>query len=112
MSGSLGALAGAVATLSGTGSMNNDITALAFLSADIYVNQSDASVQQIVDGVWNALATNYNTSGTMGEAAQTGGGGGGATAAQIWSYSSRTLTESAGLSTEEHDKLFSLENST
>ena len=49
MSGSLGALAGAVATLSGSGSMNNDITALAFLSADIYVNQSEASVQQIVD---------------------------------------------------------------
>lgn len=114
MSGSLGALAGAVATLSGSGSMNNDITALAFLSADIYVNQSQASVQQIVDWVWNALASQYNTSGTMWEAAQTGWGGGGgwATAAQIWSYSSRTLTESAGLSTEEHNKLFSLENST
>lgn len=39
-------------------------------------------------------------------------GGGGSTAADIWSYSSRTLTESAWLSTEEHDKLFSLENST
>jgi hypothetical protein len=65
MSGSLGALAGAVATLSGTATMNNDITALAHISADIYVNQSEASVQQIVDGVWNALAANYNTSGTM-----------------------------------------------
>lgn len=66
------------------------------MSADIYVNQSESSVQQIVDGVWNALAASYNTSGTMGEAAQTGGGGGGgATAAQIWAYSSRTLTESA-----------------
>lgn len=111
MSGSLGALAGAVATLSGSGSMNNDITALAFLSADIYVNQSQASVQQIVDWVWNAIASQYNTSGTMWEAAQTGWGGG-ATAAQIWSYSDRTLTESAGLTTEEHNKLFSLENST
>lgn len=49
----------------------------------------------------------------MWEAAQTGGGGGGgATAAQIWAYADRTLTESAWLSTEEHDKLFSLENST
>lgn len=47
----------------------------------------------------------------MGEAVQVGGGGG-ATPAQIWSYSSRTLTESAWLTTEEHDKLFSLENST
>jgi len=67
MSGSLGALAGAVATLSGSGSMNNDITALAFLSADIYVNQSEATVQQIVDAVWSALAAEYNVSGTMGE---------------------------------------------
>ena len=93
--------------------MNNDITALAFLSADIYVNQSEASVQQIVDGVWNALAASYNTSGTMWEAAQVSGWGGGwATAAQIWAYADRTLTESAWLSTEEHDKLFSLENST
>lgn len=113
MSWALGALAWAVATLSWSGTMDNDITALAFLSADIYVNQSEASVQQIVDWVWNALATNYNTSWTMWEAAQTsGGGGGGATAAQIWAYSDRTLTESAWLSTEEHDKLFSLENST
>lgn len=77
MTGSLGALAWAVATLSGSWTMNNDITALAFLSADIYVNQSEASVQQIVDGVWNALAASYNTSWTMWEAAQTGGGGGG-----------------------------------
>lgn len=106
MTGSLGALAWAVATLSGSGTMNNDITALAFLSADIYVNQSEASVQQIVDGVWNALAASYNTSGTMWEAAQTGwGGGGGATAAQIWSYATRTLTESAGLSTEQAEQL-------
>lgn len=102
MTGSLGALAWAVATLSGSGTMNNDITALAFLSADIYVNQSEASVQQIVDGVWNALAASYNTSGSMWEAAQTGwGGGGGATAAQIWAYSSRSLTESAGLTAEQ-----------
>mgnify|MGYP003495902041 CR=1 FL=1 len=92
--------------------MDNDITALAFMSADIYVNQSEASVQQIVDGVWNALAASYNTSGTMWEAAQAAWGGGGATAAQIWAYADRTLTESAWLSTEEHDKLFSLENST
>lgn len=90
--------------------MDNDITALAFLSADIYVNQSEASVQQIVDWVWNALAANYNTGNTMGEAVQTGWSGGGATPAQIWSYADRTLTESAWLSTEEHDKLMSISN--
>jgi hypothetical protein len=42
-------LAGVVATLSGTGTITGSSTALAFLSADIYVNQSEASVQQIVD---------------------------------------------------------------
>lgn len=62
MTASLGALAGAVATLSGTGAITSDIIAKASLSADIYVNQSEASVQQIVDGVWNALSANYNTS--------------------------------------------------
>jgi len=30
------------------------------------VNQSEATVQQIVDAVWNALAAEYNISGTMG----------------------------------------------
>jgi len=67
---SLGALAGAVATLSGTGTLTSDTIANASLSADIYVNQSQASVQELVYWVWNALAANYNTSGTMGEAAQ------------------------------------------
>ena len=84
-----------IADLSGSGSLEGTMKGFANMSADIYVNQSEASVQQIVSGVWNAVATEYNTSGTMGEAAQTGGGGGGATAAQIWSYSTRTLTESA-----------------
>lgn len=37
------------------------------MEADIYVNQSEATVQQIVDAVWNALAAEYDLSGTMGE---------------------------------------------
>lgn len=86
--------------------MSGDINALASISADIYVNQSQADVQQIVDWVWNALAASYNTSWTMWEAAQTGWWGGGwATAAQIWAYSDRTLTESAWLTTEQAGQL-------
>lgn len=65
-SGSLGALAGAVATLSGSGDMTGATTAKAFLTADIYVNQSTATVNELVAGVWNALAADFNTSGTMG----------------------------------------------
>lgn len=63
---SLGALAGAIAELSGTGSMTGATTAKASLSADIYVNQSTATVNELVAGVWNALASDFNTSGTMG----------------------------------------------
>ena len=37
------------------------------MEAHIYVNQSEETVQQIVDGVWNALAASYNATGTMGE---------------------------------------------
>jgi len=67
MSGSLGALAGAVATLSGTGTISGTSTALANLSANIFVNSGTATTLEIVDGVWNALAANYNESGTMGQ---------------------------------------------
>lgn len=67
ITGSLGALAGAVATLSGTGTMTGATTAKAFLSADIYVNQSTATVNELVAGVWNAVASEFNTSGTMGQ---------------------------------------------
>lgn len=91
MSWALWALAWAVATLSGSGTMNNDITALAFLSADIYVNQSEASIQQLVDWVWNALASRYDTSGTMWKALADAA----AAAAAWWSP----------LSTEEHEQL-------
>ena len=37
------------------------------LEAHIFVNTGSAEVQQIVDGVWNALAADYNVSGTMGQ---------------------------------------------
>lgn len=47
------------------------------MSAHIYVNSGSATTQELVDAIWNALASSYNVAGTMGEAAQTGGGGGG-----------------------------------
>lgn len=50
-------VASATATLKGNGSV----------SGTIYVNESEATVQQIVDAVWNALASEYDLSGTMGE---------------------------------------------
>jgi hypothetical protein len=37
------------------------------LSGHIYVNQSEATVTQIVGSVWGALSSDYDASGTMGE---------------------------------------------
>lgn len=41
------------------------------------------AVTEIVGGVLNAVATDYDTAGTIGEAIGSGGGGGGATASEI-----------------------------
>lgn len=58
-------LAGASA---GSASASANLKGIAYLAGDIYVNESTATVQQLVEGVWNALAADFNTSGTMGEA--------------------------------------------
>ena len=75
------------ATLAGTGNITSGLNLLAFLNsslqgsgglaatlrgvasmqADIYVNQSEATVQQLIDGVWGTLASAYNDPNTMGE---------------------------------------------
>lgn len=67
LEGAQSALAGMTAALEGTGLLSDaQQAALGNMSADIYVNQSEATVQQIVDAVWSALAAEYNISGTMG----------------------------------------------
>lgn len=67
MTGALGALANMVMEANGTGSMSSDITAKGNMTLDIYVNQSTATVNELVAGVWNAIASDFNTSGTMGQ---------------------------------------------
>lgn len=54
------------AELMGIGSMTANLKGNADMQAIIYVNQSEATTQQLVDAIWNAIATDYNTSGTMG----------------------------------------------
>lgn len=66
ITGALGMLSGLTANLSGEGALTSDLRGTLSMAADIYVNQSEATVQQIVDAVWNALAAEYNLSGTMG----------------------------------------------
>lgn len=53
--------------LNGSGSVSASMSGTLSMSAAIYVNQSEATIQQLVDGVWNALAVSYNNTGTMGE---------------------------------------------
>ena len=55
-------------TINGTGTVNADLKGKLSMAATIYVNESEATVQQIVAGVWNALTADYNATGTMGEA--------------------------------------------
>lgn len=71
------ALAGMLASLAGSGLISDaQQEALGEMAANIYVNQSEATVQQIVDAVWNALAAEYNLTGTMGEAMNGAGSAG------------------------------------
>lgn len=67
MTGALGALANMVMEANGVGAMTSGITAKGNMSMDIYVNQSTATVNELVAGVWNALAADFNVSGTMGQ---------------------------------------------
>lgn len=51
ITGSLGMLSGLVANLAGSGLISADLKGKLFMEATIYVNQSQATVDQIVDGV-------------------------------------------------------------
>lgn len=83
-------------SLSGTGSLSAGLSLISFMnsvlegtsdvtaglrgtlsmSADIYVNQSTATVRELVDGVWNALTADYNNPGSTGEALAAAGSAG------------------------------------
>lgn len=99
VSAQLGLISSLVASLSGSGSITASLRGTLSLEADIYVNQSEATVQQIVDGVWNALAAQYNDPNTMGELLNGAGGGSspGAVASAVWDelLSGHTITGSA-----------------
>ena len=59
--------------LAGVGGLSGALRGTLDMSADIYVNQSEATVQQLVEGVWNAVAATYNDPGTMGAAMNAAG---------------------------------------
>jgi len=62
--------------LAGTSDVTAGLRGTLSMSADIYVNQSQATVQELVDGVWNALTANYNNPGSTGEALAAAGSAG------------------------------------
>lgn len=55
------------AVCAGSGGVTANLTGTASLAAHIYVNESEATVSQLVEGVWNALLADYNLPNTMGE---------------------------------------------
>ena len=67
LAGIIGATAGLSVTMVGIGTLTASPKGTGEMVLDIYVNQSQATVDQIVAAVWSALAAEYNESGTMGE---------------------------------------------
>lgn len=63
LTAAMGALAYCVATLDGAGSIASDLRGKLYMAADIFVNQSQAEVQDF----WNASAALNDNPGTMGE---------------------------------------------
>lgn len=63
----IGAIASCSGSSAGSCSVSGDMNGLCNMSADVYVNQSTATVNELVDGVWEAAAADHNTSGTMGQ---------------------------------------------
>ncbi len=67
LSGALGATAGLTVEMAGIGTLTASPQATGEMVLEIYVNESQATVNQIVEAVWSALAAEYNESGTMGQ---------------------------------------------
>ena len=66
LSGALGATAGLTVVMEGIGTLTASPQGTGQMVIEIYVNESQAQVDQIVAAVWSALASEYNVSGTMG----------------------------------------------
>jgi hypothetical protein len=67
LTGAMDIVAFLTTVLSGTGSITASLRGTLDLEAIIYVNESTVTINQIIEGVWNALSATYNNPGTMGE---------------------------------------------
>lgn len=68
LSGGLSIIAFLESALAGSGTLSGTLRGTLAMEADIYVNQSTATVEELVAGVWNALTADFNAAGTMGQA--------------------------------------------
>lgn len=84
--GAMGATAGLTLNLSGVGSMSLAPSGTGEMVLEIYVNESQATVDQIVAAVWSALAAEYNVSGTMGNKLNGAGSAGDPWTTDLTSY--------------------------
>jgi hypothetical protein len=66
LTGAIGATAGLTVIMEGVGTLEASPSGTGEMVLTIYVNESQATVDQIVAAVWSALASEYNVSGTMG----------------------------------------------
>jgi hypothetical protein len=86
LSGALGATAGMTVTMDGVGTLTASPQGTGEMVLEIYVNESQVTVDQIVAAVWSALAADYNESGTMGQKLNGAGTSGDPWTADLSSY--------------------------
>lgn len=70
----INAFAEMILGLIGSGSLNAGTGAVAYMTIDMTVTGSGLNTSNVAAAVWNALAADFDTPGTMGEKAGTGGG--------------------------------------
>jgi hypothetical protein len=73
---SLSLITSMISALNGSGVIAANLKGTASLEADIFVNQSEATTQELAAAVWNALTSQFNAPGTMGEAMAAAGSAG------------------------------------
>jgi hypothetical protein len=67
LTAALKALVSMNATLAGSSSMSPNLTGVGSMSANIFVNSGTATTNELVAAIWNAVAADNNTAGTMGQ---------------------------------------------
>lgn len=67
LSATVSLLQAMAASLSGSGIIVANLKQVISMEADIFVNSGTATVNELVAGVWGAVAADFNESGTMGQ---------------------------------------------